>query len=522
MLSSLDVVAADGERLSFSHPSPAQVRRYAETLATLPTHRQAQELYSAIKEVSIVKESPEQRIKLLGIFHTQLLDTAHALIEQTSVSRDINKTISLALALLKYLYSGYKQVISGSINSDALNAGLLTNSIFSALSVLHEVFVCYWRHHLSPPTSFWLELHTLYAIAQELGLENQRISFVSARGKPNTGIRNSYLKTLLASSICPPRYNAGELKQILQFVDAWSHLAELSPSKQDSLFVVDPQKSYGPVYRTRIKKIRKDHLSLCPKNLLTALQDRCIKSDSDIEYITLPDRLITDLSRYWDQENLRQEDHAKSQGFVDLVVGINDIHQMMTGTEFGEEYFTSLEQSTNSTPEPNASRSGHWRYPSFRCEYLDKSTSGCCIEADGLREVLSPGEIVTLIDSESEHQVTGIIRWVHNTAEMRTRVGIEQFTGELKACAVCLTRSTKPVTPYLPAFTITSSKNKKDVRLLAPSIPLKTHSQVHLITDQQEGYFSLREKVDMTFYISHFKITAEDKPKEKIDRDANK
>ena len=328
LLALLDTVPANGEKLSFSHKSPIQVRRYSETLVTLPTAQRAQKLYSAIKEVSVLQESPEQRIKLLGVFHPQLVDTSRDLSQQTSISRDVNKVISLALALLKYLYSGYKQIIVSSANLDTPNTGLLTNSIFSALSVIHELFTCYWRHHLSPTATLWKELHTLYRIAQELGLEDQRVSFVSTRGKPRATIRNSYLKTLLAGSICPPRYNSGELKQVLQFIENFSHLAELGSAEQNKLFIIDPMENYGAVYRTRVETIREDHLSLCPQLLVTALKDRCVKTDSGIEYLTIPDRLAINLIQLWKQEHLRREDHSKTQGAIDLVVGIDDIHKM--------------------------------------------------------------------------------------------------------------------------------------------------------------------------------------------------
>ena len=509
LLALLEVAPADAEKLSFSHKSPIQVRRYAETLAKLDPAPRAQKLYAAIKEVVALKESPEQRIKLLGIFHSQLTGTAQTLIEQTSVSRDANKVISLALALLKHLYSGYKQVIVSSASLDTANTGLLTNSIFSAVTVVNELFTCYWRHHLSPPASLWQELHSLFRLAQEYGLEDQRVSFVSTSGKPNATIRNAYLKILLAGSVCPPHYNAGELKQILQFIDDWAHLAKFGTAKQRKLFLVDPSANYGPVYRTRIKAIREAHISLCPKKLVSALQDRCVKSDSGVEYITVPDRLATDLSQLWSQENLRQEDHSKSKGAVDLVAGIDDIHRMLTGTEFGEEFFASLQQDANPAPEPSASVAGHWRYPSFRCEYLDQSEFGCCIEADGLREALAPGEIVVLIDPETEQQLSGVIRWAHNTNELKTRVGIQKFTGDLKACAVRLTRETTPITPYLPAFTIVSDTPKDGVHLLAPSGPLKMHNQIHMVNDQQEAYFVLNDKVEMTYHVSLFKITPE-------------
>ena len=509
LLALLEVPPADAKKLSFSHKSPIQVSRYIESLATLPASQRAQKLYIAIKELVALKESPEQRIKLLSIFHSQLIGSANTLIEQTSVSRDANKVISLALALLKHLYSGYKQVIVDSANLNTVNTGLLTNSIFSAVTVVNELFCCYWRHHISPPTSLWQELHCLFRIAQEYGLEDQRVSFVSTRGKPNATIRNGYLKTLLAGSICPPHYNAGELKQILQFIDSWAHLAKLGTAKQHKLFTVDPTANHGPIYRTRAKTIREDHFSLCPKDLVSALQDRCVKSDSGVEYITIPDRLTTDLCQLWSQENLRQEDHSKSKGAVDLVVGIDDIHRMLSGTEFGEEFFASLQQDAKPEPEPSASVAGHWRYPSFRCEYLDQSESGCCIEADGLREALAPGEVVVLIDPETEQQLSGVIRWAHNTNELKTRVGIQKFSGDLKACAVCLTRETTPITPYLPAFTTVSGSPKDGTRLLAPSVPLKMHNQIHLVNDQQEAYFVLKDKIDMTYHVSHFKIMPE-------------
>ena len=513
LLASLEEPSTNIEDLSFSQKSPIQVEHYAKSLAALPRSQRAQKLYSAIKEVSLLKESPEQRIKLLGVFHPQIIESSRSLIEKTSVSRDVNKVITLALAMLKYLYSGYKRVIVASAAAETLNTGLLANSIFSAICVINELFVSYWRHHLSPPEQLWQELHTLFRIAQEFGLEDQRISFVSNQGKSGATIESAYLKVLLSGSVCPPRYNAGEFKQILKFIDDWGHLAELSPSAQNKLFLIDPTTNYGAVYRARVESIRKDHLSLCPKTLVSALQDRWVKTDSDVEYITIPDRIADNLCQHWSQENLRQEDHAKNGGPVDIIVGLDDIHQMLAGTEFGEEFFASLKKDSPSDVEPSTSATGHWRYPSFRCEYLDQSESGCCIEADGLREALAPGEVVILIDPETETQRPGVIRWTHNTNELKTRVGIKLFSGELKACAVCLTRDTKPTTPYLPAFTIASGGAKGEVHLFAPSIPLKTHNQVHLVDDQQEEYFLLKNKVDVTFHVSHFKIVPEAKVK---------
>src|SRR5690606_14481486 len=130
------------------------------------------------------------------------------------LSPTTTKSLSLSIAMLKYLAEGYKSVLVNALKIPATPPNLIVSSSHSVIEVLSQILLECWECYIPPPANTWKEIHAVYQLVRLRNLE----SIAPDSSRTNTGaaatIRAAYVRPLLMASEDPSRYAPQELRQI--------------------------------------------------------------------------------------------------------------------------------------------------------------------------------------------------------------------------------------------------------------------------------------------------------------------
>ncbi len=560
------------ETLAFARPKVSEIEKFIQRLPATNSAKTAQLLYGALRELNQVKLEPAIRLALIEPLQTHTISCADALTKNPSLSEQTVRAISTAQALLKHLLLGYKAVIAEAAQASEVEPKLIAQSIHGALVAMNRILLTCWQCYIEPPDKFWLELHTLYRIANYFYTDQQTVTWLEAGQKMRSTPTTAYLKPLLLSCANPGHYTPVEIKQVFTFLDKWAMLAELAPGHEEGLYVVDLDSDRGPVYASLAGPITANYVRLRNDKLVQALRDHFAREHSgDIKLITLPDRIVRNLCEYWDQEKIRSEEHLDDQTPLQVILGLTAIHNELSGHRSVDEFLNDVDKHHNlkayelfgantaklhsksignkdaweesgydtqsrhgeseelagttsppSTPplqdEPVAVPKATPRPPvHYDARQLNTSERGACIEFIDDPKQLSPGELIALKDTSQpdNNWILGIIRWVHITSRLKRVVGIEKLQLAVEPCAACVINDQRATSPYLPGLLFqeqvqdtVGTGTPVDAEVIVPSMPFKQRNQISLLSGTREQSYILGKPIDTTFHLSRFRVKA--------------
>ncbi len=559
------------ETLTFARPQVSEIEKFILRLPTTNPAKTAQLLYGALRELNQLKLEPTAKLALIEPLQPHVISCADALTKNTSLSEQTMRAISTAQALLKHLLLGYKAVIAEAAQASEVKPKLIAQAIHGAFVSMNRILLTCWQCYITPPDKFWLELHTLYRIANYFYTDQQTVTWLEGGQKMRSTLTTAYLKPLLLSCANPGHYTPVEIKQIFTFLDKWATLAELTPGHEEGLYVVDLDSDRGPVYASLAGPITANYVRLRNDKLVQALQDHFAREHSgDIKLITLPDRIVRNLCEYWDQEKVRTEDHMDDETLVQVVLGLTAIHNELSGYRSVDEFLSDVDkhhnlkayelfgentsklhgksvgnedawdsgydtqprhsapdEKTDATPAPSTSslpdasvampRATPRPPVYYQARQLNISERGVCIEFTDAPKQLSPGELIAIKDvSQLENNWTlGITRWVHITPRLKRVAGIEKLKLAVEPCAACVISDQRATSPYLPGLLFQAQARDKmgkqtlaDAEVIVPSMPFKQRNQISLLSNTREQRYVLGDPTDTTFHLSRFKVKA--------------
>ncbi len=571
LLQRLQPPALNLETLSFARPKVSEIEKFIQRLPTTNSAKTAQLLYGALRELNQLKLEPDAKLALIEPFQTHAVNCADALTKNLSLSEQTVRAISTAQALLKHLLLGYKAVIAAAAQASEVEPKLIAQAVHGAFVSMNRILLTCWQCYIAPPDKFWLELHTLYRIANYFYTDQQTVTWLEGGQKMRSTLTTAYLKPLLLSCANPGHYTPVEIKQVFTFLDKWAMLAELAPGHEEGLYVVDLDSDNGPVYASLAGPITANYVRLRNDKLVQALRDHFAREHSgDIKLITLPDRIVRNLCEYWGQEKVRSEEHREDETPVQVVLGLTAIHNELSGHHSVDEFLNDVdkhhnlkayelfgadtaklhnkaignedawgesgydtqtrhsesEEAVRATPTPSApppdepvaaQRSAPRPPVHHQARQLNTSERGACIEFANDPKQLSPGELIAIKDAtQPDHNWTlGIIRWVHITPRLKRVVGIEKLQLAVEPCAACVINDQRATSPYLPGLLFQEETQGKvsdpalaDAEVIVPSMPFKQRNQISLLSSTREQRYMLGEPTDTTFHLSRFKVKA--------------
>ncbi len=454
-----------------TEPSP-----HWDDLTAKPAVVRAVVLERALRASLPLADNPKGHCERILAPKSLLLSTTEELLANPS-SDHPREAAAVPIALLNAQYEIELRAVRHCAVA-ARDDTLLATYIEAAMSTLWPLLLAYWRRQLVVPDRFWGELHALYQLACERGIEDHEEAL-----PPALDIRVAYLKPLLLGSLNPTRYRSAELKQIAAFLDTYALRARLgNPS---GLLLVDPNSSRPPGY------IGKQHTDgcwrLCVRGLVQALDEDAAGQK------LLVTRLARDLGRYWTRRQIRGELHRRSVEQTALAVGLETVHKALTGCEDDDCFPDHLSPTARLPTAPRI------RHPWVQAVIADQSTTGAQFRLHGTPEQISPGALIA-----AQHRAgwrLGIVRWTQLTPEFDTAAGVQWLPDGFQPAAVHSLEPDRP-TPSVRAFLRPIGSDEQDVELILPVGMFNPADAVHARLADREYLLSLTAVVDLTFHIA--------------------
>ncbi|MGB5146441.1 MAG: hypothetical protein WBN86_04865 [Porticoccaceae bacterium] len=465
--------------------APVDLPGGIEGIERLSPEMRAAALYRHLREIRATGVGPRLRLERVVDLSPLIVETVSALMVRPVTTSDRRMAISMPIALLKCRYDIKRQAVVQSVRQPRADASLVADSVLATFTALFNLLVCYWIQRLPPPERFWGELHALYQLAGHVGSDSRGQTMTVATLKE---IRNAYLKPLLLGSLGPARFNVGEIRQLVGFVEEHVSLARLGAP--DGLFSIDPECARPPTYAVR-DKAKDRSVSLCTRGLVSIL---------DNPKINLSPSLREDLRRYWSSEQLRSEYHQRTDERVEIAFGLEAAHQLLAGCVDDDDFLGHLgAQDTGQRAIPQSPIELH----SATC--IDRSLSGARLQMAGAPEALRPGELIALLLPGAPQCRLGIVRWTQLTPKLDSVAGIQWLPDASRPCGTAAMAGKRTSTPYFRSFLIPAAPPHGTWELLAPTGILKTGNHLHLVTHEGEMDLSVTEVADMTFHVSRFR-----------------
>lgn len=251
----------DLEVLSFCAPNPKKVKEWVESLPKMKVGESAKLLYTAIQEINRLKVSPSNRFQILEIirehihFVCQSLEK-HFLNLSVSLPEKEARIAGLAQALQNHLAIGYKAVIAGVLSAKLSRdtQTLMPQALHRAFTENNLVLLRNLQLYYPAPPNYWLEMHTLYSLAEKNKILGKTYVDPILR-TVEMSIEDLYKRALLLATAKPNQLRQKQIKMVYDVLPHWTcHAKVHMPGEHSGLFVIDYTQDTPPTYENLLVK----------------------------------------------------------------------------------------------------------------------------------------------------------------------------------------------------------------------------------------------------------------------------
>ena len=355
------------DKLAFCDSTRAiDVARWAAKLPATQVNRTSALLYNALPEISRLQTTPNTRLKMLEHLRPYVQSSTQGL-SQTFLNQSLRlneeamRAAIIAQALQKHMSSGYVRVIQDLLNAKAV-ADLSKSKHLELIQALHRALtgmsmqlLLSSQLYTQVSAQLWLNIHTLFQLAQLLEIENQSCADASSN-QPKFTLKQLYLRCLLLASSQPNQLRQQTILALFEALPSWSRLVNLEPYNDDTtnLLFINQARGEGPFYKTRFnqqahQKSTDTLFSLNVEPLLKVLQKQQQASSHARISISKQLQKITDhLIDCWSQRQQRRQQRNKTSEKLEVTVGLRNIHfNVCDGMEFTAFTQTNSHHNTN-------------------------------------------------------------------------------------------------------------------------------------------------------------------------------
>mgnify|MGYP001825028373 FL=1 len=412
----------------------------------------------------------------------------------------------------------------------------------------------------------WLTLHQLYALAEAQGLEALPVKDGDASAET---IQGAYLQALVLSCCKPNQLRQSDLAAIYRGLQEWSSLASLQrPPSAQGIFMVYLDSDQPPVYSSLNKEpqgsdcriINTDALVARLKELREGEGRSGVSFDKDT---LLAPNMLDHMANSLGSMSLRNFKRSETNQSMWVSVGLSAAHYHLAGERlfeqllFGNEYIPpavdrvatnpflqqtergDLWQQANpeedfvreDTPlkaegelqvehqvdldaatlaqlfeQEDSQLSPQQRYPVFKIKMINASPGGYCLAWDEtLPGDTRTGDIVSLKEEERQDWVIAVIRWVSQTDDAHTRVGLELLSPKAKPYGALILRKTGEKTAPMRVLLLPEIKLVGQPHtLITPRAGFREGQKIMLVRQDEEYYIQLQRLVSTTGSFSQF------------------
>lgn len=541
LLDKIKVKAPQASLNDFALKTPDSAEEWISNLPASNPVSTAVELYKALPQLTALSIDAAVKRELLDIFFPVVMSSTRHLL-RNPLNKETAKAVSLAQALLKLLYEGYKLLVHNfgekMRTAEAPETRKnLAQCIHHAGHVLSHLQLNSLSLYLGQPGFLWRDLHTLYQLACKFELQND---VISAREMQDASIHTIYVKQLLLSCTRPNHFSRHELNFVFQELDFWSSLARLEPGSKGALFIVDPGSDRPPTYLDEAPasaaSLILDTSALVEflNNIISGKNDRNLFSDR------ISRRVIKDLTRQWGEKLTRKHTHIKDNAKVMVAFGLTSTVCMLAKTDSFEQFLLLCGQQNRDAGAIKAARHGPdndvWsdafdasksqspnpddpiiyttneklrpaKLVLMRGIRVNTSLNGACIELlDEHAETAQPGAPIAVRAKGANDWSAGIVRWKHVTPTLNTICGL-QFPAKVSVPVAIrgYTRDKSGDQRFLKAVLFAKNEDlDSDLSLMCAPLRFQAGTKIVVFTLQRKFTALLTEEIETTEHLAHF------------------
>ena len=537
--------------LSFCHSTKAApVKIWAESLPATRISFSSVQLYTALPEIARLNTDPNTRLDMLESVRPYVQQCIQGLgrnfLNQPIILPEgAVKTAIVAQALQKHITNGYIVAARDIALQNPKGAALqqLDLALHRAINGLAYMLMRGYQLYTPVPNGVWLELHTLFAIAQRMGRSEQLVTDSRLEYVPATTLRQAYLRPLLLACARPNQLRQQEVQQTFEALELWTPFVYLKSGTDESrLFAIDTQDDLQPIYKDRLHP--KDHLAVLEldlEELVTGLKRQLELKDDENAIIripsSIPTQLIEHLCACWTVMRQRAFERRLTQGELEVTVGLTNLHYYCAGDVEFHDYLANLAQKVEFASKPTEEQADPWASsvgggqgafgalptvdfsedwdeepeeqiqiaPTHRIKIIDTSPGGYCLNWNvDSNEKLRAGDILGVREPGRIKWAIAAVRWIRQSAGL-TQLGVQVIAPQAQATALSMVQRTGENTPFMRALRIQALKSvNQPSSLITDSLPFVEYCKVRARDGDGQVRLQLTKRLFATGSISQF------------------
>lgn len=555
------------ESLSFCNANTRELKNWLEHLPKANLGETARQLYQGLIELNQLKLPVETRLQLLELFRPEVHFVCqhlerHFLNQSIVLDERPRKVANLCQALQNHLAIGYKLIAvreAGRFTRE--RAQVMTAAIQRAIRSLCGPLVRASQLYCPVPEHLWLELHQLYQLARQHGLQHTVVRDALARQSQGLSIEQSYLVALMLGSARCNQMRQNNIARVAEVLETWSTQVKVQPADAPStLFVVIPQVDGPPRYRTLFKESDLGGgLGIDPQPLVDLIREYLLLPQESRAQARLkvPDGVSVDLLQHlaaaWGDIAERTFHRTPGQGQLTLCIGMSALHYFLAGRRsFADVLKIQMEvqaptfkagdkdawsnafdaQKVNDwqpgmpleeieyTAPRAADESGLGSsletprddYPIHTLAIVNHSPGGYCLTwPKEIPSQLQAGELLGIQDTPEHSWSVAVVRWIRQVRGGGTQMGIELIAPLAQPCGLQLLRKTEQGSQYLRALLLPEiAAISRPATVITPRLPFQEGNRVQLNLHGDERRATLTRKVTATASFTQFEYQAQD------------
>lgn len=480
---------------------PAQTREWIARLPLLNTRESLQQIHDALWDLNRAELKVTQRLTLLDTYRSPLRVIRRQV--ETRLTRGAaplsNADLSIAESFrdccVEMAY-GYKiAVLEIARSRKRRQLDVLRLSMARAIFYLEQTIYACALSRQTPPAGIWLEIHTIFQYAKQLGISEESIKDPISKTRTSTSISLTYRRVLLFGLSDPFHQTVPVMGRLLSFLIRHAQDAELKPYSRPPTercqFVVDPQADYparafikqgdatpprGALLLDTVDLTRNAHHQL--KRLAAAEQ---VDVELDDEFKDeLGRKLLEEVVYAWGMIPRRQEDRAAAgDERIEAITGIDTVNYCMNGDKPFELSSTDHANyaATAGTFQLHQVRRSPSSHQKLDCRIVDRADSGLRIAIQYEAAAVGSLRVGDIIAGRvgSNAWMPGLIRWMRCVDDM-IQIGVKMLPRTARPVAVkpVSTERTEPFKEGLALFPDTSEDQEDENKNQASLVQLIT------------------------------------------------
>ncbi|MGL4318865.1 MAG: molecular chaperone [Pseudomonas sp.] len=556
----LRVPTPDRQALSFCDANPRELKRWIAGLPKANIGETARQLYQSLVELNQLVTSSDNRLQLLELLRPEVVFVCrhlerHFLNQSIVLDERPRKVANLCQALQNHLAIGYKLIIAQELpRLSKERTQLLTVTLQRAIHSLCGPLVRASQLYCPVPEGLWLELHQLYRIAKQHGLQQAQVADQLAQNGKSLSPEQAYIAALLLGCARCNQMRQSSIARLAEALESWSALASLHAADDPySLFVITPQQDGPPRYKSLFRDSELHNLlGLDPHALVDALKEQLLLPEGSTERrLPIPegmtDDLLQHLSSAWGDIAERTFQRNPGRGSLNLCIGMSAVHYYLAGGKPFAEVLQRPEEgrsaqfkvsNTGGGPDIwstafDAQRQSHWEagmpmeeiqykgmrsageqepveavesYPNFDVPIVNHSPGGYCLSwPKEVPSQLQAGELLGVQDNPGQAWSVAVVRWIRQVRGGGTQMGIELIAPHAQPCGLQLVRKSEQNSQYLRALLLPEIRViSRAASLITPRLPFQESNKVVINLNGEELRAVLSRRQTSTGSFSQF------------------